>query len=78
MVVAEIQPTEEQDEAIPESDNVILQVKFPLESEGYFYQHDDFPDTNSAVPRALEWLSMASALHTAVQIPQPAEGEKTD
>lgn len=50
-----------------EQNNEVLQVKFPLNSTGYFYQHDDFPSAHSAVPRALRWLSIAEALHAPVK-----------
>lgn len=49
----------------------VFQVKYPLHSEGHFYQHDDVPDENSIVPRALQWISIADVLHAPVREVSP-------
>lgn len=41
-------------------------IKYPLAAEGYFYQHDEHPDPNSSVPKALRWLSWSAALHAPI------------
>ena len=46
-----------------------LKASFMLENSGYFYQHDDPPDSQSAVSRALQWLSVSTALHSPTQTP---------
>lgn len=46
-------------------------IKYPLAGKGYFYQHDDHPDANSAVPKALQWLSWSAALHAPIEPDEP-------
>lgn len=80
MIVVEKLPNEEQEGASSEGqgDKIVLHVKFPLDSKGYFYQHDDFPDANSAVPRAMQWISIANVLHAPVKVPLSTEVEKSE
>ena len=63
VIFVERQPADNTDQAVDR-----FSVKCKLDQKGFFYQHDDFPDGNSAIPRALNWLSVSSALHAPVDI----------
>lgn len=59
-----------------EDEDSELQVKFKLENKGVFYNHDDPADEDSAVPKAVKWFQIASALHAPID-PDTLEQETT-
>lgn len=53
--------------AEPEHNKNIFKVKFAVQPNGYFYEHDTLPNPNSAAFRALDWLSISEALHNPLE-----------
>lgn len=49
-----------------EGEEGALKIKFKLENKGVFYNHDDPADEESAVPKAVKWFQIASALHAPI------------
>lgn len=51
----------------PEQNKHVFKVKFAVQPNGYFYEHDTLPNPNSAAFRALDWLSISEALHNPLE-----------
>lgn len=52
------------------SGSVDFALKYWLERDGVFYLHDDAPEDDSPLPKAMQWLEIAAAAYKPVD---PAE-----